>query len=182
MLTITIPGKEFFDEATSRFIKTDGITIELEHSLAALSKWESKHEKPFLSGKEKTSDEFWSYIQMMVITPGVNSEILSGMTKANFDEINDYVNSKETATTFSMLPQRKGRSEIITAEVIYHWMVVYNIPESWEHRHLNQLFTMIRVCNAKNPNNKQNRLSAAERSAQMRELNARRLKELNTTG
>jgi hypothetical protein len=118
----------------------------------------------------------------MVITPGVNSEILSRMSKANFDSINDYVNSKETATTFSLLPQRKGRSEIVTAEVIYHWMVAYNIPESWEHRHLNQLFTMIRVCNAKNPNNKQNKLSASERSAQMRELNAQRLKEHNTTG
>jgi len=119
MLTITIPGKELFDEATSHFITTEGTTIELEHSLAALSKWESKHEKPFLSGKEKTSDEFWDYILFMVITPGVNSEILSRMSKANFDSINDYVNSKETATTFSLLPQRKGRSEIVTAEVIF---------------------------------------------------------------
>ena len=182
MLIITIPGKELFDESTSRFITTEGVTIELEHSLAALSKWESKYEKPFLEGKEKSNEEFWDYIQCMIITPGVTSEILSGLSKENFDAINAYVNSKETATTFSLLPQRKGRPEIVTAEVIYHWMVVYNIPESWEHRHLNQLFTMIRVCNAKNPNNKQNKLSAAQRSAQMRELNAQRLRELNTTG
>lgn len=182
MLTITIPGRELFDITTSRFIKTEGITIELEHSLATLSKWEAKHQKPFLSGKEKTPEEFWSYIQFMVITPGVDPEKLSEMSKENFEEINDYINSKESATTFSMLPQRRGRSEVVTAEVIYHWMVAYNIPESWEHRHLNQLFTMIRVCNAKNPNNKRQKLSAAERSAQMREINSQRLKELNTTG
>lgn len=182
MLTLEIPGMELFDAATSRFVTTEGTVVELEHSLAALSKWESKYQRPFLSGNEKTSEEFWGYIQFMLITPGVSPEILSRFRKEQFDKIDAYINSKETATTFHLMPERKGRSEIVTAEVIYHWMVAYNVPESWEHRHLNQLFTFIRVCNAKNPNNKQRRLSQSEMSARNREINEQRLRQHGTTG
>lgn len=182
MLTIDVPGKELFDETTSRFITTEGFSLDLEHSLAALSKWESRYQKPFLNGKPKTNEEFWGYIRFMIITPGVNPEILSQLTAINFKEIDDYVNSKETATTFSLLPERKGKTQVVTAEVIYHWMTAYNIPESWEHRHLNQLFTFIRVCNANNPNNKPKKMSQSELAARNRELNAARKRELNTTG
>lgn len=182
MLTITISGKEHFDLVTGKFIREEGTVLELEHSLAVLSKWESKHEKPFLSGKPIESEELLSYIQCMIITPGVNPQILSGLSQENLNEIDRYINAKETATTFSMLPERKGRKEIVTAEVIYHLMVAFNIPESWEHRHLNQLLTFIRVCNAKNPNNKQKKLSKAELAARHRELNAKRRQETGSKG
>jgi hypothetical protein len=182
MLSITISGQEFFDSSTKKFLRTEPVVIELEHSLAALSKWESKYQKPFLSGKPKELDEIMGYFRFMVITPGVDLEILSKMSQANIDEIDAYINSKETATTFSMLPQRRGRSDVVTAEVIYHWMVAFNIPPEWEHRHLNQLFTFIRVCNAKNPNSKQKKMSKSEMMAQRRELNARRRQEHNTRG
>ena len=180
MLSITISGQEFFDESTSKFIKTEPVVIELEHSLAALSKWESKYQTPFLGGKEKSDEEIRGYIRFMTITPGVTSEILSRLSKSNFDEIDEYINSKETATTFSLVPERKGRPQIVTAEVIYHWMVQFNIPPEWEHRHLNQLFTFIRVCNAKN--GKPKKMSKSEIAAQRRELNAQRRRENNTTG
>ena len=182
MLTITVFGQEFFDNTTKKFIRTDPVVIELEHSLAALSKWESKYQKPFLSGKSKEPDEIMDYIRFMINTPGVSSQIISRMSQANLDEIDEYINSKESATTFSLLPERKGKSEVVTAEVIYHWMVSFNIPMEWEHRHLNRLFTLIRVCNAKNPNGKPKKMSKSEIAAQRRELNARRKQELNTTG
>ena len=41
MLKITIPGIEMYDEATEEFVELDAVPLELEHSLAALSKWES---------------------------------------------------------------------------------------------------------------------------------------------
>lgn len=182
MLTITISGQEFFDHSAGKFIRTEPVVIELEHSLAALSKWEAKHQRPFLSGKGMSNEDLWDYILFMTITPGVTPEILSRMNQSNLDEIDAYINSKETATTFSMMPERRGRSDVVTAEVIYHWMVAYNIPESWEHRHLNQLFTFIRVCNAKDPNTKPKKMSKSEMAAQRRELNARRKQELNTKG
>ena len=48
MLKITIPGQEFWDEGKEEFVSTKGTTLQLEHSLVSLSKWESKWHKPFL--------------------------------------------------------------------------------------------------------------------------------------
>ena len=180
MLTITITGPEFFDDSTKKFLRSDPVVIELEHSLAALSKWESKYQTPFLGGKEKSDEEIRGYIRFMTITPGVTPEILSRLSKSNLDEIDAYINSKETATTFSLMPERKGKSQIVTAEVIYHWMVQFNIPSEWEHRHLNQLFTFIRVCNARN--GKPKKMKQSEIAAQRRELNARRRQETGSRG
>lgn len=180
MLSITISGQEFFNEKTRKFLRTDPVVIELEHSLAALSKWESKHQTPFLSGKEKSDEEIRSYILCMAITPGVTSEKLIRLSAENLKEIDDYINSKETATTFRLMPERRGKNNIVTAEVIYHWMVQFNIPPEWEHRHLNQLFTFIRVCNAKN--GKQKPMNKAEIAAQRREINARRRAETGSRG
>lgn len=42
MLTITIPATEMFDDRTQEFIQTKECTLQLEHSLVSLSKWESK--------------------------------------------------------------------------------------------------------------------------------------------
>jgi len=41
MLSITVPGCEFFDERTGEFIQTKPTTIVLEHSLRSLIEWES---------------------------------------------------------------------------------------------------------------------------------------------
>ena len=119
MLTITIPGEELFDETSRKFIPVDSVDVVLEHSLVSLSKWESKYQKPFLSAGEKTSDEIVWYIRFMIISPGVNSDILSRLSKDNMSQINDYLQSKESATTFGSLPERKSRGETITSELIY---------------------------------------------------------------
>ena len=51
MLRIVIPEGQLFDEKTEEFIYTKQQTLQLEHSLVSLSKWESKWHKPFL-GKD----------------------------------------------------------------------------------------------------------------------------------
>ena len=57
MLRITIPEMEFWDERKEEFRYTKEQTLQLEHSLVSLSKWESKFCKPFLSKQEKTLEE-----------------------------------------------------------------------------------------------------------------------------
>ena len=47
MLQITIPERESFDESTDKFIYTKEYTLQLEHSLVSLSRWESKWKKAF---------------------------------------------------------------------------------------------------------------------------------------
>ena len=57
MLRITIPATEEWNETKEEFIYTKEQTLQLEHSLVSLSKWESRWKKPFLSKEVKTKEE-----------------------------------------------------------------------------------------------------------------------------
>ena len=57
MLRITIPAEEVWDEVNEEFIYTKDQTLQLEHSLVSLSKWESKWCKAFLGKQDKTEEE-----------------------------------------------------------------------------------------------------------------------------
>ena len=84
-----------------------------------------------------------------------------------------------TATTFSNIQPGGGR-EIITSELIYYWMIAFQIPFECQKWHINRLLTLIQVCNIKNqPNKKLNRQQLNDRN---RALNAARKKALNTRG
>lgn len=48
MLEITIEKGELWDEKNQVFINIKDQTLQLEHSLVSLHKWESKWHKPFL--------------------------------------------------------------------------------------------------------------------------------------
>jgi hypothetical protein len=180
MLKLTILGTEYFNEETSTFETVDDIDLELEHSLVSLSKWESKFKKPFLSNEKKTSEEFFYYIEAMIISPIYSLDILFRLSEENIVKINDYIESTESATTFGSMPERKGRGEVITSELIYYWMVAFTIPFECEYWHLNRLFALIRICNIKN--SKPRRMSRHEIASRNRELNAIRRAQYNTSG
>jgi hypothetical protein len=181
MLTITVLGTEYFDEETETFETIgDDFELELEHSLLSLSKWESKFQKPFLSQNSKSVDEILSYIESMILNTKYPSDILNRLTQKDLDKINAYIESKESATTFGQMPERRGRGEIITSELIYYWMVAFNIPFECESWHLNRLFALIRICNIKNQ--KPRKVPRNEMAQRNRELNERRKAELNTRG
>jgi len=180
MLKLTVPGVESYDEVKEEFVEIGEVILELEHSLVSLSKWESKYEKPFLGNSEKSTEEIIEYIKAMVLTPEVPEETFSRLSEANMLEINDYIDAKMTATWFHEAPGAPATREVVTAELVYYWMVTFSIDWEAQYWHLNRLFTLIRVCNIKNA--KPKKMSRAEVAARNRELNAQRKAQLGTKG
>lgn len=180
MLTIIIEEDEFFNEETQTFEEVEKTIIDLEHSLLSVSKWESKYQKPFLSTAEKSPEEIFGYLKSMVVSPNLDPDVLYKCSQENLDEIQTYIDSSQSATTFGVMPERRGPGEVITSELIYYWMVAFNIPFECEHWHINRLFSLIRICNIKNA--KPRKLSKNEIAMRNRELNAKRRAELNTSG
>lgn len=180
MLTISVPLAETFNDDTQMFEVSESFELDLEHSLASLSKWEQTFEKPFLGSEDKSPEETLAYVMLMVVTPKVPPEIFARLSAENFEEINTYIHSKMTATWFREDKNQKPNKETITAEVIYHWMIHYNIWLDAEHWHLNKLLTLIQVCVCKNePPKKQSR---AAMIAERQRLNAERMAKHGTRG
>lgn len=184
MLQITIPQLEFFNEATGEFVYQKPTTIQFEHSLVSVSKWESRWAKPFLSKDERTSEETIDYIRCMTITQNVNPSVYANMPVKTFNEIIEYIEAKMTATWFSEEEKKTPNGEVITSEIIYYWMIAQNIPMECQKWHLNRLLALIKVCNIKNkekPSKKGKRLKKSELERRS-EINAARKAQLNTKG
>jgi hypothetical protein len=182
MLSINVDGDEFYNEEINEFTIVGGFELKLEHSLISLSKWESKFQKPFLSSSDKSPEEILSYVKFMSLDDSVGFEQINQLSQENLEEINAYVESPQSATTFGELPSQKSYrgNEVITAELIYYWLVAFNIPFECESWHLNRLFSLIRICNIKNSSPK--KVSRHEAASRNRELNAKRKAELGTKG
>lgn len=181
MLQIIVPIiPEGWDEEKEEFVDPVVQTLELEHSLVSLSKWESKWCKNFISNNDKTHEEVLDYIRCMTLTPNVHPDIYKLLTKDNVDDINAYINAPMTATTFSNVGRGKPNREVITAEVIYYWMTALQIPLDCDKWHLNKLITLIRVSSIKNQPSKKR--SGSEIVRRNDAINEQRLKQLNTKG
>lgn len=180
MLKITIPEGELFNEETQEFLTCKEQTIQLEHSLVSLSKWESKWHKPFLGKEEKTFEETIDYVRCMTITQNVDPNVYKFLSNDNIKEINDYIGDPMTATTFNEIKGGSKSREIITSEVLYYDMIALNIPFECQKWHLNRLMTLIKVCDIKSqPPKKMSRRELINRNAA---LNAARRKQLNSKG
>lgn len=181
MLQIEVPlTPEMWDEEKEEFIPPVVKVLQLEHSLVSLSKWESKWCKPFLSKQDKTSEEVLDYIKFMTLTPDVSDDIYAHLSQENLHQINQYINAPMTATTFSNNKSSKNNREVITAELIYYWMIALTIPFECQYWHLNRLLTLVQVCNIKNqPPKKMSKREIMSRNAA---LNAARRNQMNSKG
>lgn len=182
MLEVTIPAIELFDPDRNEFFKPfeKDQTLVLEHSLLSLHKWEQKWKKPFISDKQKTVEETVDYIRCMTISRGVDQNVYNHIPPDVIRKVTEYINDPMTATTFRQDPNRKKNKQIVTAEIIYYWMIAFNIPVEFEKWHLNSLLTLIEVCSIKNSPKKKK--SRSEIYAQNRALNEQRRAALHSKG
>lgn len=174
MLTIVVPGREYYDEANEKFIRTKDQTLDLEHSLVSISKWESKWHKPFLSSIKKTDTESLDYFRFMTVTRNVDPIIYDSFTDEIISTINKYIENPMSATIFTGGPKKKHKQEVTTSETIYYWLIALQIPFDCEKWHLNRLLALVDMCNIKN--SPQKKMSRSEVFAQNKSINdARRL-------
>lgn len=153
---ITIPPVEKWNEEKEEFeypIGKEGLKITLEHSLVSIQKWEAKWHKEFLTSKKHTPEEALDYVKCMTTTQNVKDEVYNYITEDLMKEITDYIEDPMTGTTFRNLPESKNgkslRQEKITAELVYYWMITFNIPFECRKWHFEQLMTLIEVCSRK---------------------------------
>ena len=186
MFEIVIPEthKRLWDELKEEFVYVKKHKLQLEHSLVSISKWESKWCKPYLTKENKTREELLDYIRCMTITQNVDPYVYYCLTNENMEQIRKYIEAPMTATTFSKEPKGGSSRETVTAEIIYYWMISYNIPKECEKWHLNRLLTLIRIFSIKESeqNGKSNKMSKRDIIAQNRALNAARRQKLGSKG
>lgn len=179
MLTITVDARdEIWDPSIGEFVSSPSGTLILEHSLLSVSKWESKYHKSFMKSvknKDVSGEEIRYYIQCMTVN-NVNKDVYNGLTPEDLDKIFAYIADPMTATVINSANKNGGQaarsSEVITAELIYYWMVAHQIPFECQKWHLNRLLTLIEVCNVKNAPAK--KMSKRDILKQNRSINAAR--------
>ena len=181
MLKVTIPGTEYYDEETASFITKKDQELTLEHSLVSLAKWESKWKKPFLSKKDVlTQEENVDYIRCMTMTQNVDPLIYLNIPPAVFEHVNQYIGDPMTATRFSNPKNGAKSKEVITAEILYHKMIAFEIPFECQKWHLSRLLTLIKVCSLKSAPEK--KMSKKDIYSQNRAINEANRKRWNSRG
>ena len=182
MLVLEIPETELFDETEDKFVYIKKQSVKLEHSLISISKWEAKWRKPFLNKEKKTKEEILDYIRCMFVNPVQDDNVILCFSNEDLNKIIDYIDSPMTATTVTFLDKdyyKKQKEEIVTSELIYYWMIAAGIPFECEKWHINRLFSLLKICSAKNaPKQKMNKSMAQSQAA----LNAKRRAALKTRG
>lgn len=178
-IKISIPETDLYDEENELFIYIKKQDISLEHSLVSLQKWEQKWKLPFLDpSTNKTVEMMRDYYRCMTITQNVDPDVYKAIPVKEFNRINDYILDPMTATTIRK--DEKGRREIITAEIIYYWMIELGIPSEYRKWHLNSLLTLIEVVSIKKQPEKKR--SQSEIANYHRQINAANRAKFHSKG
>lgn len=169
MLEITIPAQELWDEVNEVFINTKETKLRLEHSLISLSKWESETHRPFINQSDRTIQELIDYIRCMVVGTPPDQEVFLYLPDTVINQVAAYIDDPMTATWFSEDDSKDEIPPVITSELIYSWMIAYNVSHPYEKWHLNRLLTLIRILKIQNQPKKER--SQAEIIAEHRKTN-----------
>lgn len=190
-LTVHLAEREYAveDEKGILLMESPAQKIKMEHSLVTISKWEAKYHKSFMNCKNKTPEEMEYYIRCMIVDPDfgepedIDNFLIHRILTENdyYKRICAYLEDKMCATYLREDPDQKKNTEVITAELIYYWMVKLEMPvELFEHWHINRLLTEIEVFGRKDAPKKHRSMSSIMRENNA--LNEARKKQLGTRG
>ena len=182
MLTITVPGAEYFDDRTQTFYHTKETTLALEHSLVSISKWEAKWHKPYLSSEEMTGEQKIDYVRCMTMTQNVDPLVFYSLTSDNYSQIEAYMNDPMSASKIDTR-KRKGqrKDSTVTSEDLYYQMFYNNVPMECQKWHLNRLLVLLQICNRNNAG-ESGKKSKSALTQEWKALNDARRKKYNTKG
>ena len=187
MLPITIRGGEHWDEDLEMFTYTKDVHLKLEHSLLSISNWETKWHVPYFE-TELTDEQALSYIKCMTLNKEVDDDVYNYLSIENVKEIHDYMIDTMTASSVGRISdkmnKRGEKRKRVTSELIYYWMIQFNIPFTCERWHINRLIMLIEICAEENrPKNKKNSgKTQKEIAAEYRAINAANKAKFKTKG
>lgn len=186
MLKLTIPKQEIYDEATATFYSIEEQTLQFEHSLYAISRWESKWHVPFLDGKEKNMAQIIDYVRCMCLDESVNPITFKGLTRKNIKTVEEYIANPMTATWIRDDKKIQNghkvtsKGKAMTAELLYFYMSQAQIPYECQYWHINRLVMLLRVSGEElKPKKKMSKRSILE---QQRALNQARKAKTGSKG
>ena len=154
-LSLHIPECDLWDPKKEEFITVKETRLVMEHSLISISKWEAKWKVPFIDGpnpksREKTEEMWLDYFRCMVIIPkDPDPMIFKALPLSARTQITNYINDPATASSVREDKKASGPKEQVTSELVYCWMVMYNIPAEYDKWHFNRLIMLIQICQRK---------------------------------
>lgn len=176
MLRLTIAPAELFNEETNEFytVPSNG-EYRFEHSLKAISEWESIYCVPFLAENKKSTDMMLTYFQCMCLTD-IDKRLF---TPQVVQAINEYLASPQTATHIDMVAEG-NKGTYTSSELIYALMVEAGIPFECDTWNLNRLINVLTIVQQRqSPKKKKSKRTILE---EQRELNEQRRKRFHTKG
>lgn len=160
-----------------RFRTLKGGVFEFEHSLDAISKWESIWKIAYLNVTEHTEHQLLDYYICMCRTGDIEYDHL---TPQVIHQLSKYMNDSQSATEIQNGNNSSTRGQKMTSEVIYALMANAGVPFSCDQWNINRLLKVLNIISIQNSPKK--KMPHKEVVQQNRDLNAERKKKYNTKG
>lgn len=171
MLKVVFPDSEYFDNQRQLFIDVKGGTYYFEHSLLAISKWESKYRKPFLTQDTKTQEEWYAYIGCMALDKNFNLLLLTNQDA--YIKILKYIKEPQTATRITSRNDSPS-STYVSSELLYANMAQSGVPFIADRWHLSRLMALLGIIGEQNTPPEKKRMSENEVLEYQHNLNQER--------
>ena len=184
MITITIEPIELYDSEREVFVYVDGGTFRFEHSLDAITKWESLWRTSFFdafSVETKLQNGYLeSYCMMMCLDDGL---LDIHLTPTVLTKLAMYMSEQPTATIFNEFQngdKTPSRGKVLTSEEVYAMMVMANVPFEASSWNIHRLMVLLKIISIKS--GPQKKMTKQEILQQQARINKERREKYNSKG